>query len=319
MCAAACIGIVTVAEAADFSSLLSSAAEHNVRMQCWIALHDRTPVDVMPQKQLLVGACRGLNQEAGASTTAAATDKRSQQNPSGTTSIKEAAAADQEALCSLQHNQPGHHSVDSDSASCQPASGGGQEGSCPLRQQPAVPEGGPTQASQQASSTDSLAAATVPPQVASVSAPQHTQHSFSHRQLPAPTSVTATAAVITTSVAAAADGQAAATAADDKGVSSSMAAAADAASKQSFNLSALPMAMAASTAGVSAKHGAVRQSGGDADGQQRSSPAAPPAQTAAEMLSWLDATLSAKKPLKASGSVPSKVQPAAQLHKTSVT
>lgn len=262
--------------------------------------------------------CRGSNPEAGASAAAAAaTEKRSQQNQSETTSITDTAAdSDQQGLCSLQLDQPGHHSADSDSASCQPATAGGQEGSCPVGQQPAVPEVGLTQAWRQASSTDSPAAAAVPPQVASVSAPQHTQHSFSHRRLPAPGSVTATDAVIATCVAADADGHAAATAADDKGVSSNMAAAAAAASKQSCSQSAPPTAIAAPTVGVSAKHGAVGQSGGGAEGQQRSLPVAPPAQTAAEMLSWLDATLSAKKPLKASGSVPSKVQLAAQLQKT---
>lgn len=285
-------------------------------MQCRIALHDSTPVGVKPQKPFLAGACRGFNPEAGASATAAATDKCSEQNPSGTTSITEAAAAsDQEALSSLQHNQP----AIPDSASGQPATAAGRGGSCPFRQQPAVPEVGLTQASQQASSSDSPAAATVPPQAASVSAPQHTQHSFSHRQLPEPTTVTATAAVITTCVDADATGQAAATVADDNGVSSSIAAAADAATKQSCSQLVPPTVIAASTAGVSAKHGAVRQSGGDAEGQQRGLPAAPPAQTAAEMLSWLDATLSAKKPLRASGSGPSKVQPAAQLQETYVS
>ena len=212
----------------------------------------------------------------------------------------------------LQHDQDSQHSADADSASSQHATAGGQEESCSVGQQPTVPEVGPTQASQQTSSSDDLAATAVPPHVASASVTQHTKHAASHEQLPATKSVSATADTTTSRVSAAADGEAAATVADDKGAGSSMTAAADAVSKQSCGQSAPPTLVTASTIGVSARPGAVRKPGGDAEGQRCNLPAAAPAQTAAEMLSWLDATLSAKKPLKVAAKGPPKVQLTAQ-------
>ena len=240
---------------------------------------------------------------------------RSQRNLSGTTSIREAAAAVRETPSALQHDQDSQHAADADSAFHQHATAGGQEGSCSLGQQPTVPEVGTTQASRQASSGD-LDATAVPSQAASVGVTQHTQHPTSHEQMRAPESLTATADAITSCIAA--DGEAAAPAAalaaDHKGASGSVTVSADAARKQSCGQSAPPTLAAASTAGVSSRPGAVRKSGGDVEGRQSSLPAVTPAQTAADMLSWLDATLSAKKPLKAAGSVPDKVQRAAQTH-----
>lgn len=246
-------------------------------------------------------ACRSSNQEAGASA-AADTEKRSQQNLSGTTSIREAAAAGQKTPSALQHDQGSQHTADADDASSQHATAAGQEGSCSIGPQPTVPEVGPTQAFQQASSDD-LDATAVPSRAASIGVTQHTQHPTNHEQLRAPESVTSTADAHTCCIAA--DDKAAA--ADEKGASSSVTVSADAARKLSCSQSAPPASVAASTASVSSRPGAVRKSGGDAEGRQSSLLAATPAQAAAEMLSWLDATLSAKKPLKAAGSVPAKV------------
>lgn len=174
-----------------------------------------------------------------------------------------------------------------------------------------MPEGGPTQASQQAS-RDGLAATAVEKQDVSAGVAHLTQHPASHDQPLAPKPLTATAGVASSCTAAAADGEAAAAVADDKGGGSSVTAAADAASKQSFSQPAPSTPVTASTAGVSARLGAMGKSAGDAEGRQSNLPATTPAQTAADMLSWLDATLSAKKPLKAAASAPSKVQPELQ-------
>ena len=258
-----------------------------------------------------MSACRGLSPGSGASA-AADSDMRSQQKLSGTTSIREAAAANHATPSALQHDQDSQQTADADNASSQHAPTGIQEGSCSVEQQPIVPEVGPTQ---QASSTADLAAVATPPQAASAGVIQHTQHPASHEQPPAPKSVTATADTTTSCIATAADCEAAATVADDKGAGSSMTAAEDAASKQSCSPSP-PTSVIASTADVPARPGAVRKSGGDAEEQRSSLLAAAPAQTAAEMLSWLDATLSAKKPLRAAAIGPPKVQPTAQLQST---
>ena len=234
-----------------------------------------------------------MNQRAAAS--AAATDKLNQPNLSGPTG--RATASGQETPFSLQHGHDGLYTADADRSSSQQATAGGEEASCSYTWQPAALEVQPTQASQQARSTADLAATATPVTSASAS------HLAGHERLP-----TVTAASANTSTAAAADGMAAATAADDKGASSSLTAAEGGASKESLKPAA-PSSATVSKSGVSARPGTMRRSGERAEGQQSGAPAARPEQTAAEMLSWLDATLSAKELStgKAAGIVAPKV------------
>lgn len=242
--------------------------------------------------------CRGLNQGAAAAS-AATTDKLGQQNLSEPTGITEANAS---APSALEHDQDGVHTADANGLSSQYAAvGSGEEASCSVEQQSAVPEVGSSWAkpAQQASSTADFASATaMPARHVSAGVAPHAQHPAGPESSPAQVSTAASAANSTSCTAAA----------DDKGAGSGVSATVTPASKDLFTSEA-PKPGAAAAAGVSVMPGAGRDSGGSAKVQQSSVHVLRPAQTAAEMLSWLDATLSAKKPVtgKAAGKAAPKV------------
>lgn len=250
--------------------------------------------------------CRGLNQGAAAAS-AATTDKLGPQNLSEPTGITEASKS---APSALEHDQEGLNTADADGLSSQHAAdGSGEDASCSVEQQSAAPEGGSSwaKATQQASSSADFASVTViPARRVSAGFDQHAQHPAGHESSPAQVSPAASAANSTSCTAA--------STADDKGAGSDVSAAVNSASKHLFKLAA-PKPGAAATAGVPVMPGADRDSGGSVEVQQSSVPVLRPAQTAAEMLSWLDATLSAKKPMtsKAAGKAAPKVQHNGQL------
>ena len=199
----------------------------------------------------------------------------------------------------------GLHTARADGLSSQHAdAASGEESSCSAEQQSAEAEVGPpwAKAPQQPGSSAELGPATaMPARHVSTDVTQHAQHPTGHESPPAQVSPAASAATSTSCTAASAAG--------DKPAGSGMSAAVDATSKQLLTLAA-PKPAAAATAGVPARPGAGRESGGNVERRPSCVPAMRPAQTAAEMLSWLDATLSAKKPStgKAAGSAAAKVQ-----------
>ena len=249
-----------------------------------------------PRHDMIDFICRGVKQGTHAVATPDTSKHQGRSEPTGRTATDESWQAPSAASA---QGHSGCKSTRAENEAGQSTSGGDGRLPCPgpvQQEAPALPE------VYSESSSRITDAAAVPTEAAAMSDMRPEEPQAGHGQLPAPTALAEAIGAATSIPAAAAVGQAAAAEASDQQASSSQHAAAD----ESVMPTATPcFTPAANTqaAVVSMRSTEGVKSGWRAEGQQASAAAARPTQTAAEMLSWLDATLAAKKPVTGKATV----------------